>query len=242
MRQLKFASIFTLILTLATSVTAQNWDWGGGIKGEGPTVKETLKVDDFESFTLAFSGNVYVKQGNTQSVVVEGQKNIIDNIETEVNGKHWRIKFDKSVRKHDGVKIYITVRTLTEASISGSGDIFSEGKFTGLGDFKTRVSGSGDIHMDVEAKTVSSSISGSGGIKLRGSANTLDIQISGSGDVYAEDLEVTDCTVRVSGSGDCKVHATGSLDVRVSGSGDVKYKGNPRVKAKMSGSGDVESM
>jgi hypothetical protein len=240
MKHLKIVAIFTFTLAMATSVAAQNWNWGG-IRGEGPVVKETLDVDDFNAVTLAFSGNVYLQQGNTQSVVVEAQKNIIENIETEVRNGHWKIKFDKSVRKHDRVKIFITVPTLTEANISGSGDIDSEGKFTGLGDFKSRISGSGDINMDIEAKDVTSTISGSGGIKLSGSADAIDIQISGSGDVYAEDLQVVDCRVKISGSGDSRVHATGSLEVRVSGSGDVRYKGGPKVTAKVSGSGDVEA-
>lgn len=241
MKNLKIATVVTFLLVAAISASAQNWNWNG-IKGEGPSVKETLQVDKFDAFTLSFSGNVYVKQGNTQSVVVEGQKNIIDNIVTTVDGGHWKIKFDKSVRNHDRINVYITVANLTEVNISGSGDIMGEGKFTGLGDFKTRVSGSGDIAMNIEATSVSSKISGSGNIKLGGSANALDIQVSGSGDVYADNLQVQDCTIRVSGSGDCRVHATGSLDVHVSGSGDVKYKGSPKVKAKMSGSGDIETM
>lgn len=241
MRLLKIVAIFTLTFAIATSVTAQNWNWGS-VRGEGPVVKETLNVDNFDAFTLAFSGNVYVKQGNTQSVVVEGQRNIIENIRTDVSGSHWKIRFDKSVRKHEGVNIYITVPTLTQANISGSGNVRSEGRFTGLGDFKTWVSGSGDIVMDIEADAISSGVSGSGDIKLSGTGNSLDISISGSGDVSAENLRVENCTVKISGSGDSSVHATGSLEVRVSGSGDVKYRGNPKVNAKMSGSGEVQPM
>ncbi len=242
MRLLKIAFIFMITLGTVTSAAAQNWNWGSGIRGEGPTVKETLNVGNFQAFTLAFSGNVYVRQGNRQSVEVEAQKNIIDNIRTDVSDGHWKIRFDQSVRKYDGIKIYITVPTLTEANISGSGDIIGEGTFTGLQDFKTRVSGSGDVSMALEAQTITSSISGSGDIKLSGRANQLDIQTSGSGDVHAENLETVDCTVRISGAGDCRVHATGSLNVRVSGSGDVRYKGSPSVQLKVSGSGNVRTL
>lgn len=243
MKKLNFASVLTLFfaISLVTTLSAQNWSWNG-IKGEGPKVTKTLNVSSFDGFTVAISGNVYLKQGNTQSVTIEAQQNIIDNILTDVSDKHWKIKFDKNVRNHDGVKIWITIPTLTKAYISGSGDITGENKFTGVGNLITGVSGSGDIKLEVEAKSIDGKISGSGNVKLGGSANNLAIAISGSGDFYADALSVKDATVSISGSGDCRVDASENLTVKVSGSGDVKYKGRPRVSAKVSGSGDVESM
>lgn len=243
MKKLHFASVLALFvaISITTSVTAQNWSWDG-IKGEGSKVTKTLNVSSFDGFTIAIGGDVYLKQGSTQSVTIEGQQNIIDNILTEVSDKHWKIRFDKNVRNHDGVKIWITIPSLTKAYISGSGDIIGETKFTGVGNLVTGVSGSGDIKLEVEAKTIEGKISGSGNVRLGGSANSLSVSISGSGDFFADALKVADCTVSIAGSGDCTVDASENLQVKVSGSGDVKYKGRPRVSAKVSGSGDVESM
>lgn len=236
--------IFVLTLAFAaamTTITAQDWGWNG-IKGEGPKVTKTLNLDNFDGFTMAISGNVYIKQGSKQSVTVEAQQNIIDNIVTEVSDKQWKIKFDKNVRHHDGIKIYITLPTLTKAYVSGSGDIIGETKFTGLNNLTTGVSGSGDIKLEVEAKDIDGKISGSGNVRLSGSANSINIGISGSGDFYADNLTVENGTVKISGSGDATVNASESLMVQVSGSGDVKYKGRPRLSAKVSGSGDVDPM
>lgn len=221
--------------------SAQDWGWNG-IKGEGAKVTKTLDVASFDGFTMAVSGNVYLKQGSKQSVTIEAQQNIIDNIVTEVADKQWKIKFDKNVRQHDGIKIYITIPTLTKAYVSGSGDIIGETKFTGLDNLTTGISGSGDIRLDVEAKDIDGKISGSGNVKLTGSANALSISISGSGDFYADGLKTQNGTITISGSGDCTVDAADALTVRVSGSGDVKYKGRPRLSAKVSGSGDVDPM
>ncbi len=242
MKKLNFASVWTLFLAVAFTTTLSAQDWGWGIKGEGPKVKKALNVSSFDGFTLAIGGNVYLTQGNTPSVTIEAQQNIIDNIVTDVADKHWKIRFDKNVRNHDGVKIWITIPTLDKAYISGSGDIIGETKFIGLNNLVTGISGSGDIKLEIEAKAVDGKISGSGNVKLGGSANAISIGISGSGDFYADALAVQEATVSISGSGNAMVNASESLQVKVSGSGDVKYKGRPKVNAKVSGSGDVESM
>ncbi len=232
----------TMCLTFYNlALNAQNWSWNG-IKGEGPKVTKTLEVADFKGFTVSIGADVYLKQGSKQSVTIEAQQNIIDNIVTNVENQEWKIKFDKPVRNHEGIKIHITIPTLNKAYVSGSGDIKGETKFSGLEGLVVGISGSGDISMEVEAKAIESKISGSGSIRLSGSADSNNINISGSGDILADNLNTKKCTVRVSGSGDCKVSADETLDVQVSGSGDVFYKGSPKVKAKVSGSGNVESM
>ncbi len=238
----KITLLLNVALLLTVAAQAQNWGGWNGIEGKGPKVTKTLDLDNFTGFEMAVSGNVYIRQGSTQSVKIEAQQNIIDNLVTDVSDKNWKIKFDQNVRNYEGIKIWITIPTLTKAYVSGSGDIIGETKFTGLGNLMTGISGSGDIKLDVEAKDIEGKISGSGGVKLNGSANALNISISGSGDFFADGLKTQTSTIKVSGSGNCTVDASDALTVHVSGSGDVKYKGRPKVSAKVSGSGDVESM
>lgn len=224
-------------LLIFNALPAQSWM---GIRGEGPEVTRRIDVENFDGFTLAVNARLEVTQGSNRSVEVEGQENIIDNILTKVKNGHWKIKFDKNVRRHDGLTIRITMPRLNEASISGSGSIEGRTPFTGLGDLQIGISGSGDIDLDVEAANLQTSISGSGDIRLGGSANRHEVRISGSGDIDAGDLKAAACQVRISGSGDAVVNASEDLQVTTSGSGDVYYYGRPRVKAKVSGSGDIE--
>lgn len=233
----KLLIVAALLFTIG-SLHAQRW--GTGIKGEGPIVKKTINLSDFDGFSLHTSGNVILQKG-PQSVVIESHQNIIDNIETDVDDKIWKIKFDKSVRGYKELNIYITIPELTHASISGSGDIVSKDKFTTNGEVHVGISGSGDIKLDIEADKILSKISGSGDIALRGKAKSLEVKISGSGDVKGYDLVVDNCNVSISGSGDVEVHANEELMVRTSGSGDVYYAGRPRVNSRTSGSGSVMS-
>ena len=240
MKKTRF-SLLLVAMLISSVAFSQNW-WKSAIRGQGDVVSEDLNLKEFDGITLAFSGDVYIKQGSTQSVRVEAQQNIIDNISTEVEGKHWRIKYDRSVRNAKRVKVYITMKDLTVAKVSGSGNIVGDGSFTGLGDVRVGVSGSGNVELEMEASgLVDSRISGSGNIKLHGNAGSIDVGISGSGNVRAHDLAVAKGYVKISGSGDADVNATDELEVRISGSGDVNFKGSPKLRSKVSGSGDVNS-
>ena len=232
--------VLSLTMFLCLSISAQNW-WKDGIRGEGPTVTKTLNISPFHAVSLGFSGNVYLKQGSTQSVEVEGQQNIINNIKTGVRDGLWKINFDRPVRKHEPVNIYITIPKVTKAHLSGSGDLVSKGSFTGLDELALSISGSGDIRFEAEASAISARISGSGDIDLSGKAAKVQLKVSGSGDIEAYDLQARDCNIQISGSGNCQITAEEMLEVKVSGSGDVYYKGRPRIHSKISGSGDLIS-
>ena len=233
------STLFCLCFSLS-SVQAQNW-WGNGVKGEGPVVRKNLDLDKFEAIKLTSSADVYLTQGNRQEVVVEAQQNIIDLMKKEVRGGAWKIGFEKNISKTKPIKIYITISNLTKISVSGSGNVKTEGAFTGLGKVGIHLSGSGDVKANLTASSIDTHISGSGNVALRGSAKNHDIHISGSGDVASYDFRTDGCEIHISGSGECKVNVQDDLDIHISGSGDVYYKGDPNVRSKVRGSGDVVS-
>jgi len=231
------SSIFTLLfcLSIFTNADAQR------LTGSGPIVTQDLNLADFTGVSLGFSGDVYLRQGKTQSVRVEGQQNLIDHLNTDVVDGVWKMKFNaKNVNYKSKFKVYITVPTLTYAKVSGSGDMSTQGAFTGLNDLVAGVSGSGDLVMDVECKTLSVKVSGSGDVEMSGNANAANIRVSGSGTYDGYDMKTKNCEARVTGSGDISTYASETLIANVTGSGDIDYKGGARVKAKVTGSGDID--
>jgi len=235
MKITKSIAAFLIISLLSVSQT-----FAQDIYGKGATVTEKIDLETITSIGLGISADVFVKQGSTQEITIKGQKNIIDNIKKKVKGGSWNIEFDKQVKKHEDIKIYITLSTLKDVSIGGSGSIIGQGKFINLGDLSLSIGGSGDIEINVDAKDISCSIGGSGEMKLAGSGDELSISIGGSGDIDAFDLSVKRCSVSTAGSGDVNVNVSDELDVSMVGSGDVTYKGNPKVHSSIVGSGDVE--
>jgi hypothetical protein len=103
------------------------------------------------------------------------------------------------------------------------------------------VNGSGDVEATASGGAVRISINGSGDVEITGTADSLDVEIDGSGEVDADDLPVGDAVVGISGSGDVRVYATGTLDVDISGSGTVTHRGGATVTSDISGSGSVDA-
>ena len=223
-------------------IGAQNF-WKNAIKGEGPVVKKEISLPEFEGIRNGFSCDVIITQGSSEKIVLEGQENILDNLELDVAGNILKIKYDRMVKKAEPVKIYITMTNLVEAVLSGSGSLSTTNHFSGNKDLHIAVSGSGDVSLDIDAIDIDMKISGSGDIYLKGSGDDLDMTISGSGGIDSRDLSANNCKVSISGSGNATVNVRQDLDARVSGSGNVRYRGDvARINSRVSGSGSIHSL
>lgn len=240
--KINYVLILVVIFCVSTiqTIDAQKRWWAGSLSGKGPVVEQELELGAFERISLSISADVYLQQGAEQQIMVRGQENIIQNLITDIQDKTWRIRFDRPIRRSQGLKIFITLPYLSGAKVSGSGNVESEDAWKAAS-FYAGVSGSGNIQLLVETEDLSSKISGSGNINLGGSSKTYEVQITGSGNVKAEELVAEQCQVRISGSGDARVAVREQLNVRISGSGDVLYTGRPRVNSKISGSGSLRS-
>ena len=215
-----------LLLVTIVSLPLQGQKWNRqSISGTGGMVTQTLDVDDFNKLGVALHAKVILTQGNTQKVTVQGQQNIIDIIKREVKGGSWDIGFPSKykVKNYDKLTINITMPSFKALAIAGSGQIETNGDFSGLGNVNMAIAGSGEI-------------------AVGGSAQDIHLEIAGSGSIDVAGLSSTDCEVEIAGSGDCQVNVGGNLDVSIAGSGSVRYKGSPSVSSSIAGSGSVRSM
>lgn len=212
-----------------------------------PRSKETRDLPEFNSISLRVSGNVYLKQGSTQKVEIEGSERSLEEIETRVVNRRLIIEWEGARRwfswsNHGSVDIYITVKDIRELSVSGSGIIESESNFN-IEDLELSVSGSGRLDFEADADNVDIRISGSGRIELEGTSNDNEIHISGSGRLYAADMKARSYDVRITGSGSCRVNVSSEIYASISGSGSVYYRGDPdKVRSNVSGSGRMRRM
>jgi hypothetical protein len=213
---------------------------GKTVRGSGSFVTEEREVSEFDKVHLKGSGNVFLNRGETQSLTIKTDDNIMPYIESDVSGKKLTVSHGKHHLRPTVFEVFITVKHLEGVAISGSGDVRSEDRFL-ANNFYAEISGSGDLDIEVEAGILASKISGSGSIHLSGKANDFSVSISGSGDINAFDVQANNVSVKISGSGKCKVTATESLEAKISGSGDVYYRGRPKINTKMSGSGSLIS-
>ncbi len=231
----------SLILLASTQIHAQ-W-WGKSVKGNGELQTITRNVGDYDAINVAGFFNVTLVAGNEGELTIEGESNLLEYVETEVDGDRLTIKVKnkQNLKTSWGkdIKIRVPFRDLNQVSLSGSGEIMSTDVIK-ANNFRVSVSGSGDINLVVEASSTESRVTGSGDLVLRGSTRDHETSVTGSGDLEAGRFKADNVDAKVTGSGDIRVSCEKSIRARVTGSGDIEYVGNPtKQDTKVSGSGDI---
>ncbi|MFC4690000.1 head GIN domain-containing protein [Dokdonia genika] len=231
----------SLVLLASTQIHAQ-W-WGKSVKGNGELETITRNVGDYDEISVAGFFDVTLVAGNEGEITIEGESNLLEYIETEVNGDRLTIKVKnkQNLKTSWGkdIKIRVPFRDLNQVSLSGSGEIMSTDVIK-ANNFRVSVSGSGDINLVVEASSTESRVTGSGDLVLRGSTRDHETSVTGSGDLEAGRFKADNVDAKVTGSGDIRVSCEKSIRARVTGSGDIEYVGNPtKQDTKVSGSGDI---
>lgn len=240
MQNLKFI-LFGLMVSF-TLTSCFDFDDDGGIfncdSGEGDIITKQINMPSFTGLKLDISADVFITQGDEQLIEVKGQENIIELLQLDVQDDTWKVEFDRCVRNHEKLEIFVTIPVVDELRIAGSGTISSTNFINGE-KISLKISGSGDMDLGIQAQEIIANITGSGKMIMEGKTDFLDVDISGSGDIQAFDMQADRCDVLIKGSGDVEVFVADELDVRISGSGNVFYKGNPLINVDITGSGDL---
>lgn len=255
-------SIFLIVLFFIPSLACGSFPTNH-VAGSGNIVDQDIDVSSFNRVTLEGFGDVYIEQGQTESLSVETDDNIIPLLDIRVEGSDLRLGVKRGVDVNPSQSIIynLTVKDLKGLTVAGSGDFYVEPVNTntlaisipGSGDISIEeliadnlsmdLDGSGSITLEsVEVKTVDTSIQGSGDVSIEGKANTQEVRVNGSGNYLAGDLETDTTEIGVLGSADVTVWVNDELTVSVNGSGNIQYYGEPRVDQTGVGSADITSL
>lgn len=232
----------TNLLVLASILFLTTSSYGCRTESSGRTTSEVRPLESFSGIELKSAANVYVTQGDVQEVRVEAEDNLLGKINTTVKNNSLVIDDEDNVKYTKPVTIYITVKDLCLLELTGSGNIVTRSQF--LCDFMNiKLSGSGDIRVMVNSKSLKANLSGSGNLVLNGSSAETDYRISGSGNINAHELNCFSSAVAISGSGTSTVDVKNDLNVTITGSGNVHYVQEPgKISSKIIGSGEISKL
>ncbi len=220
-----------------------SWVGGDRVQGNGKIVKQNREVGHFTAFATSVSGNVEIRQGNTEGVIVETDDNLQALVETVVENGTLRIRPAKKNLSLEtrNMKIVVMARTLERISVAGSGAVAADKLNVERMQFD--IGGSGELNVgELRAESLAVSLGGSGDLKVGGNVERLQISIGGSGEVHAGRLATRDTVVSIGGSGEATVWATKSLNLSVAGSGDIGYYGDPKLSQNIRGSGSIKRL
>ncbi len=237
-------SILSLLLFITISLQVHSqWYFGSGIKGNGILKKETRHVSNYDKISVAGDFNVTLIHGKEGELNIKIEENLTKYLITEVEGDKLIIKWKKgkNINTRKGVFIVVPFQTIDEINLFGSGNIVCNDEIK-ADSFKTLLTGSGDITLNMNAKSLQAKVTGSGNIELLGKTNDVNILVTGSGGVQSYKLVAENGEAKVTGSGDIKMNVSKYLKAKVTGSGDITYSGDPENQNfKITGSGDIEA-
>jgi hypothetical protein len=207
--------------------------------GNGNVVKKERSTEPASGVKVATGIDVYLSQGDKQSLVVEADENLHEYIITEVKNDILNVYTEANIRDAERKRVYITLRDINTVGTSSAGDVVGETPVR-TEDLKLSASSAGDIKLEVYVKNIDANISSSGDVTLIGEADMIDASLSSAGDLYAFDLKVREAEVSVSSAGNAEIYVTDKLFARASSAGDVNYKGDPKnVDAHTSSAGGI---
>ncbi|QCR24022.1 head GIN domain-containing protein [Pontibacter sp. SGAir0037] len=211
------------------------------LRGNGNIQAQNRNVSGFKGINVSGGFAVEITQGNSESLRIEAEENLLGNIVTEVKGGVLHIYNEGSISTNKGMKAYITIRELNSIDISGGV------KVTGNSTFKTKamkfdMSGASKVKLALDADRLNADMSGASKVELSGRASEVSWSMSGASNVSAEELESKVVKVTASGASKIRVNATEKLDINASGASNIAYKGKPSITSDVSGGTKISSL
>jgi len=234
---------YLLAFTLLTVISCTSRSAREGLES-GEKVTDERKLSGISAVKISGIINLYLSQGDDESIRIEGDEKAVSLLEINENGNTIEIGY----RDEDNVKnifedftpdVYLTVSDLQKLSFEGVGNIKSENTFQ-VGDLVIVGDGIGKIDLEIEAKSIDATFNMMGNIILSGEVETINLSNEGMGKIDASKLIAQRMTLSSSGIGKVDVYCQEELSITVNGIGSVNYGGNPKViKEEVNGIGKV---
>jgi hypothetical protein len=214
-------------------------------RGSGEIITETRAVAGFNKIRLDGAGRLLIKQGASESLVIEAEENMMDELTSEVNGDTLVLGYKdrpwwRAILPTRPIIYDLTVVDLNEFTLNGAGDLKIENLETST--FEITMNGAGQIDVEgLMADSLIVHIAGTGTVAINGEASSQSISIDGAGNYQAGDLLTSTTEITIDGLGNATIWATESLDITINGGGSLNYYGMPSVSQDINGLGEIKS-
>ena len=209
--------------------------------GSGDLVKQTRNLKGFTSISAAGGMHVEIAKGNNETVVVEADDNVIEDVETVVENGQLKISMENGFSFSDvHIKIFITAPVITKISSAASADIIVAGVLESDNKIMLNASSGSSIKAELNAPQAAADASSGAEIDVTGKTKTFDVQASSGAAVDAFELLSEDTFAAASSGGKVDVHASVKLDAKASSGGSVSYRGPATAVTKESSGGSIK--
>jgi len=243
---------YKLLLTLTVLILASTACVFPRLVPKGTSTPKDLTPvsinEDLANFTeidIEAAGPIFLVQGGTHNIQIDGPKSIVEDITFEVRNGVLVIKHSKNiwdwVTDNDYPTITITFENLTHFAFEGGSELVANDLHTDS--LLVVVQGGASLDMlNLNVDSLEMDIQGGTDIDISGVAGIQTLKFAGGANYDAEDLKSASISLRIEGAVSATIWATDQLDLDLNGAYDVRYYGNPSLTQKIQGVGKVESL
>lgn len=221
--------IVTTVLSLLLFSCNFDLNFGTGVQGDGNVQSEERMVNQpFNAIKASQGLEVYLTQGNDESILIEADENLHELIKTEVKDNVLHIYTKKNIGHASSKKIKITFKDISKITSTSGSDVTSTNTITSE-HLELNTSSGSDMKLHVNTTILECHSSSGSDLKLSGNTEKLIANASSGSDIKAGDLIAESSHVKATSGADITVNTLKELTANASSGGYIKYYGNPEV-------------
>ncbi len=234
--RLSFTILFPLFAALLLSSCIF---MGPSVKGNGEVVENVREVGKFSGVKVTSGMNVHFVQGDEPSVVVVADENLLEIIETKVNGNTLEIRTRANIWSATSKKVVITTNKIRKIHGTAGSNIYTDGRLI-VNQLTIRASAGCNFKMDLNGQSVDVSISSGANVFLTGKSKQFFAKTSSGANLKAEDFKAEVSEITVSSGANAWVTTMRELTAHASSGGNIFYYGSPdRTNTSSSSGGNI---
>ena len=233
----KIRKQFLGILFITAICTSCSIDVFNRVHGNRNVItKERKPQDNFTGIQVSTGIDLYIRQGNANSITVEADENLHDIIITEVQNDVLKIYSNKNIWKSKARKVFVTVENLTLLKATSGSNVYSE-SIIKTNEISVTATSGADIDIEVTAQNLETSATSGADIIISGTAvNHASSATSGSA-IDAYNLKSENVIVKVTSGANIDIYASKKIEAKATSGGAIAVKGAPTKVDKKSTSG-----
>lgn len=203
------------------------------IEGSGNVITKEIAVKSFDELSASGIFNLQLSQGDTESLKIEADDNLMDLFIVENEGSTLKISMKKNsnFNSKKQMKVYVTFKTLKSMNLTMVGGTSSDEKLK-FTDLKLKNQSVGSVTLNMTLQTLNLENESVGSVKLEGSADNAVVKNNSVGSINAGNFVVQKMEIDNNGVGSATVNAEKELKYSDSFLGKVSNRGSATVKRK----------
>lgn len=229
--------VATVLAILSLTLFSCNFDinMNPGVRGNGNVqIKERIVNQSFNAIKASEGLDVYLTQGNNESITVEADENLHELILTEVIEGVLKIHTSENIGKSTAKKVMVSFKDISAITSTSGSDVYSTNTIN-ANHLKLKSTSGSDMKLDVNTSILECKSTSGSDMKLSGKTEKLIAEATSGSDIKASSLMAESSQVKATSGADISVNTSKELTAKATSGGDIKYYGNPEKVNKEDG-------